>query len=68
MLENTLYKLTKEKKLNVAYFGGVFSDLDLSFAEDFIAATEGTGWSSYMSTVLLDTKDNIYCQWPAKTE
>ena len=55
-------------QLNVAYFGGVFSDLDLSFAEDFIAATEGTGWSSYMSTVLLDTKDNIYCQWPAKTE
>ncbi len=55
-------------QLNVAYFGGVFSDLDLSFAEDFIAATEGTGWSSYMQTVLLDTKDNVYCQWPAKTE
>ncbi len=55
-------------KLNVAYFGGVFSDLDLSFAEEFISATEGTGWSSYMKTVLLDTKDNIYCQWPVETE
>ena len=55
-------------KLNVAYFGGVFSDLDLSFAEDFIAATEGTGWSSYMKTILLDTKDNVYCQWPLETE
>lgn len=55
-------------KLNVAYFGGVFSDLDLSFADEFIAATEGTGWCSYMKTVLLDTKDNIYCQWPAETE
>ncbi len=55
-------------KLNVAYFGGVFSDLDLSFADEFIAATEGTGWNSYMKTVLLDTKDNIYCQWPLETE
>ncbi|MBQ3499872.1 MAG: metallophosphoesterase [Oscillospiraceae bacterium] len=55
-------------QLNVAYFSGVFSDLDLSFAEEFIAATEGTGWSSYMSTVLLDTKDNVFCQWPAENE
>ena len=55
-------------QLNVAYFGGVFSDLDLSFADEFIAATEGTGWSSYMKTVLLDTKDNVFCQWPAETE
>ena len=55
-------------QLNVAYFGGVFSDLDLSFAEEFISATEGTGWSSYMKTILLDTKDNIYCQWPIETE
>lgn len=52
-------------KLNVAYFGGVFSDLDLSFKDDFLSATEGTGWGSYMNTILLDTKDNIHCKWPA---
>lgn len=50
-------------KLNVAYFGGVFSDLDLSIADDFISATEGTGWNSYMKTIMLDTKDNLFCQW-----
>ena len=55
-------------KLNVAYFGGVFSDLDLSVAEEFLSAANGTGWGSYMSSVLLDTKDNIYCQWPVETE
>ena len=55
-------------QLNVAYFGGVFSDLDLSFADEFISATEGTGWNSYIKTILLDTKDNIYCQWPIETE
>ncbi|MBE6899315.1 MAG: metallophosphoesterase [Ruminococcaceae bacterium] len=55
-------------QLNVAYFGGVFSDVDLSVAEDFLAAAEGTGWGSYMSSVLLDTKDNIYCQWPIETQ
>ena len=51
-------------KLNVAYFGGVFSELDFSFVDDFISETEGTGWNSYMKTVLLDTKDNVCCQWP----
>jgi hypothetical protein len=55
-------------KLNVAYFGGVFSDLDFSFIDDFISATEGTGWNSYMKTILLDTKDNIYCHWPVEAE
>ncbi len=55
-------------QLNVAYFGGVFSNLDLSFVDEFISATEGTGWGSYMKTVLLDTKDNVYCQWPIETE
>ena len=55
-------------KLNVAYFGGTFSDIDLSIAEDFLSAAEGTGWGSYMNSVLLDTKDNIYCQWPIETE
>ena len=55
-------------QLNVAYFGGVFSDLDLSFADEFISATEGTGWNSYIKTILLDTKDNIYCQWLIETE
>lgn len=55
-------------QLNVAYFGGVFSNLDLSIADEFISATEGTGWGSYMSSVLLDTKDNIYCEWPLPEE
>jgi hypothetical protein len=55
-------------KLNVAYFGGVFSDLDFSFIDDFISATEGTGWNSYMKTILLDTKDNVYCHWPVEAE
>ncbi|MBQ7875419.1 MAG: metallophosphoesterase [Oscillospiraceae bacterium] len=55
-------------KLNVAYFGGTYSDVDLSIAEDFIAAAEGTGWASYMKTVLLDTKDSISCSWPVETE
>lgn len=55
-------------KLNVAYFGGIFSDIDLSIAEDFLSAAEGTGWGSYMNSVLLDTKDNVYCQWPIEIE
>ena len=55
-------------QLNVAYFSGIFSDIDLSIAEDFLSAAEGTGWGLYMNSVLLDTKDNVYCQWPIGTE
>ncbi len=55
-------------KLNVAYFGGVFSDLDLSSADEFLADCEGTGWATYLSYVLADTKDNISCSWPVETE
>lgn len=55
-------------RLNVAYFGGTFSDVDLSIAEDFLAAAEGTGWAFYMKTVLLDPKDSISCSWPVETE
>ena len=51
-------------KLNVAYFGGTFSDVDLSIAEEFLAASENTGWGSYMKSVLKDTKDSIYCSRP----
>lgn len=55
-------------RLNVAYFGGTFSDVDLSAAEEFLAAAEGTGWASYMQSVLLDTKDSISCSWTSKAE
>ena len=55
-------------KLNVAYFGGVFSDLDLSVSEQFIKDSAGTRWGFYMSYILADTKDNDYCQHLYKTE
>ena len=51
-------------KLNVAYFGGTFSDVDLSFTEEFLAAAEDTGWGSYIKSLLADTNDSISCQRP----
>lgn len=55
-------------QLNVAYFGGVFSELDLSFADEFLSDCEGTGWAEYLSFVLADTKDNIECSRYIDTE
>ncbi|MBQ5327576.1 MAG: metallophosphoesterase [Oscillospiraceae bacterium] len=55
-------------KLNVAYFGGVFSDIDLSLSEQFIEDSAGTRWGFYMSYILNDTKDNVYCQHLYQTE
>lgn len=55
-------------KLNVAYFGGVFSDLDLSIAEQFLEDSSQTRWGFYMNYILSDTKDNVYCQHIYETE
>ena len=48
-------------QLNVAYFGGTYSDVDLSIAEEFLEASSGTRWGVYMQHVLKDTDDSIYC-------
>lgn len=55
-------------ELNVAYFGGTFSDVDLSLADEFLETYAGTRWGSYLASVLLDTKDSIRCSWPDETE
>ena len=48
-------------QLNVAYFGGTFSDVDLSIAEEFLEASSETRWGIYMKHVLEDTADSIFC-------
>ena len=48
-------------KVNVAYFGGTFSDVDLSFAEQFLKDAEGSGWCSYVELILADPKDHLAC-------
>lgn len=55
-------------RLNVAYFGGVFSDMDLSLTEDFLSDCEGTSWADYIKSFLADTKDNIECARTSGTE
>ncbi|MBR3952938.1 MAG: metallophosphoesterase [Oscillospiraceae bacterium] len=55
-------------KLNVAYFGGDYSELDLSIAEDFLKDCEGSGWANYLSYALADAKDNTVCGRNCETE
>jgi len=55
-------------KLNVAYFGGDYSELDFSIADDFLKDCDGTGWAAYLKFALDDPKDSTHCQWPVATE
>lgn len=48
-------------KVNVAYFGGTFSEIDLSPTEEFLKASEGIGWGGYIGTILSDTDDHVKC-------
>ncbi|MBQ6802734.1 MAG: hypothetical protein IJP05_06640, partial [Oscillospiraceae bacterium] len=48
-------------KVNVAYFGGVVSDLDLSFAEQFLVDAEGSSWCGYVESILNNPVDHISC-------
>lgn len=54
-------------KVNVAYFGGDFSDIDLSLSDNFINDTSGTRWNSYIKSILSNTESQLFCSYK-KTE
>ncbi len=48
-------------KLNVAYFGGTYSDIDLELAEQFLKDAEGSSWCSYVEFIIANPQDHISC-------
>ncbi len=50
-------------KVNVAYFSGDFSGIDLSIGEDFVKDSEGARWNSYIGGILEDTESKLYCSY-----
>ncbi len=55
-------------RVNVAYFGGDFSEVDLSIGEDFMRDSVGCRWNSYMGYILETAKDCLTCSYPVKGE
>ncbi len=55
-------------KLNVAYFSGDFTGIDLSLKDDFIRDSEGSRWNSYMGYIMETAKNSLTCSYPFEAE